>query len=305
MDTVNPRMTKATISARLDIPEAKRSTSRLYGARMSPTMIPANSTARKPDPPSTPARPYTAPAAAIARTGYSAGLGSVVRNSRINNHPPATPTMPPMAICRTNSRTPSHTAVPPDPVAESRATITAIPTGSFAPDSPSRMVPDRPWISRFPSTENTTAGSVGAKAVPMSRAVCQATPNSTCAASATPSAVRAVPTRPSQAMEPAEARNRRHPMCIPPSNRMKINATVTSRSSVSTGTVESCGQMSAATAAATRKMAGAGTLMIAVIRLDPTAASSASAVSPITMAKLATSFMAAMQPGGQRKRNVL
>jgi hypothetical protein len=38
----------------------------------------------------------------------------------------------------------------------------AMPTGSFAPASPSKMVPLRPEISRCPSTENTTAGSVGA-----------------------------------------------------------------------------------------------------------------------------------------------
>ena len=36
--------------------------------------------------------------------------------------------------------------------------ISAIPTGSFAPDSPSRIVPVRPPISRSPSTENMTAG---------------------------------------------------------------------------------------------------------------------------------------------------
>ena len=39
--------------------------------------------------------------------------------------------------------------------------ISAIPTGSLAPDSPSRIVPVRPPISRSPSTENITAGSVG------------------------------------------------------------------------------------------------------------------------------------------------
>ena len=44
--------------------------------------------------------------------------------------------------------------------------ISAIPTGSFAPDSPSRIVPERPPTSRRPSTENITAGSVGASAAP-------------------------------------------------------------------------------------------------------------------------------------------
>jgi hypothetical protein len=42
--------------------------------------------------------------------------------------------------------------------------MSAIPTGSFAPDSPSRIVPLCPATSRLPSTENMTAGSVGASA---------------------------------------------------------------------------------------------------------------------------------------------
>ena len=42
-----------------------------------------------------------------------------------------------------------------------------MPTGSFAPDSASRIVPVRPDTSRRPSTENMTAGSVGAIAAPI------------------------------------------------------------------------------------------------------------------------------------------
>ena len=53
----------------------------------------------------------------------------------------------------------------------SNTAISAIPTGSLAPESPSRMVPARPWISRSPRTENTTAGSVGDSAAPISIAV--------------------------------------------------------------------------------------------------------------------------------------
>ncbi len=49
--------------------------------------------------------------------------------------------------------------------------ISAIPTGSFTPDSPSRIVPARPRISLFPSTENITAGSVGASAAPRMPAI--------------------------------------------------------------------------------------------------------------------------------------
>src|SRR2546430_10145215 len=51
--------------------------------------------------------------------------------------------------------------------------MSAIPTGSFAPDSPSRMVPVRPPISRLPRTENMTAGSVGARAAPRTPAIVQ------------------------------------------------------------------------------------------------------------------------------------
>jgi hypothetical protein len=46
-----------------------------------------------------------------------------------------------------------------------RAAISAIPTGSFAPDSPSRKVPLGPSTPRCPRTENTSAGSVGETAV--------------------------------------------------------------------------------------------------------------------------------------------
>lgn len=54
--------------------------------------------------------------------------------------------------------------------------ISAIPTGSFAPDSPSKIVPLRPVISCCPRTENTTAGSVGETAVATSKATYQTSP---------------------------------------------------------------------------------------------------------------------------------
>ena len=44
--------------------------------------------------------------------------------------------------------------------------MSAIPAGSLTPASPSRIVPERPATSRRPSTENMTAGSVGAIAAP-------------------------------------------------------------------------------------------------------------------------------------------
>ena len=55
--------------------------------------------------------------------------------------------------------------------------MSAMPTGSFTPASPSRIVPDRPRISRFPKTENVTAGSVGAMAAPMRPASIQEKPS--------------------------------------------------------------------------------------------------------------------------------
>ena len=65
---------------------------------------------------------------------------------------------------------------PAPPCAASSAVSSAIPTGSLAPDSPSSSTPVRPAISRRPKTENTTAGSVAATAVPTSSARCQPMP---------------------------------------------------------------------------------------------------------------------------------
>jgi hypothetical protein len=74
--------------------------------------------------------------------------------------------------------------------------IRAIPTGSFAPDSPSRIVPVRPPISRLPRTENITAGSVGARAAPRIPAVVQPKSKSECATRAIAPAVRERPEHP-------------------------------------------------------------------------------------------------------------
>ena len=76
------------------------------------------------------------------------------------------PTARPMAISLANSVTTIEKS-PSSSVASSIIPIIrAIPTGSFIPASPSRMVPERPRISREPKTENVTAGSVGAIAAP-------------------------------------------------------------------------------------------------------------------------------------------
>jgi hypothetical protein len=47
----------------------------------------------------------------------------------------------------------------------------------LTPDSPSRIVPLRPPISRFPRTENMTAGSVGESAAPIIQDVIQLKPS--------------------------------------------------------------------------------------------------------------------------------
>ena len=55
--------------------------------------------------------------------------------------------------------------------------ISAIPTGSLNPDSPSRIVPERPSTSLPASTENVTAGSVGASAAPIRSETVQSNPS--------------------------------------------------------------------------------------------------------------------------------
>ena len=91
---------------------------------------------------------------------------------------------------RANSRTTTQALAARRDVASSIIPIiSAIPTGSFAPDSPSRIVPLRPPTSRLPSTENITAGSVGASAAPSSHEVVQLKSSSECAATATSAAV--------------------------------------------------------------------------------------------------------------------
>src|SRR4051812_15333705 len=135
--------------------------------------------------------------------------------------------------------------------------MSAIPTGSLAPDSPSRIVPVLPEISRPPSTENITAGSVGATAAPIRPAVTQPKPNAQCATTAIPPAVANVPTTPSATIVPLTLPKRRQPIEPPPSKRITISAIDATRSTVSAET-ENEGKRSEATAAATRKIAGAG-----------------------------------------------
>ena len=128
------------------------------------------------------------------------------------------------------------------------------------PDSPSRIVPVRPTTSRRPSTENVTAGSVGASAAPMIPAVVQSTSSSSFAATAITPAVANVPTVPSRMIGVAAALKRRRPMCMPPLKRITTRATTAIRSTVRIGRCSrSSGKRSERTAAPSRKSAGAGT----------------------------------------------
>src|SRR5919199_954101 len=131
--------------------------------------------------------------------------------------------------------------------------ISAIPTGSFAPDSPSRIVPVRPPISRLPSTENMTAGSVGASAAPRTPAIVQSKPKKAWAKTAITAAVANVPTTPSDVIGSAAPRKRRQPTCMPPSKRITISATTPIRSTLWIEiAVSRPGKTSDATAATTR-----------------------------------------------------
>lgn len=156
-------------------------------------------TARKPDPCATVASPKMTRTAASVRSAYRPSFGSGTRRmNSSSSQPPASPIPAPTAICSANVTAMWPIADPAEPVAPISATSSAMPTGSLAPDSPSSMTPVRPPTSRRPSTENTTAGSVGDRAVPSSSASRQPIPNRKCAAVAMTPAVTNVPATPSQ-----------------------------------------------------------------------------------------------------------
>ena len=83
--------------------------------------------------------------------------------------PPAMPTPRPTPISRRNSQATSATPAEGTVASSIIPIIRAIPTGSLNPDSPSRIVAERPSTSLPASTENVTAGSVGASAAPISQ----------------------------------------------------------------------------------------------------------------------------------------
>jgi hypothetical protein len=97
------------------------------------------------------------------------------------------------------------------------------------------------------------------------------------------------PGNPTQRTGPAALRNRRQPICIPPSNKMTASATDTTRWTVVTDSSPSAGTTSEATAAATRKIAGAGIRIRSLTRLNTTAAVMAAPTTSTSSAKCSTS----------------
>jgi hypothetical protein len=100
-----------------------------------------------------------------------------VRSSGIKMSAPARPSATPIDISTANSRTTTQNDAPGWVASSIMPSISAIPAGSLTPASPSSVVPERPPISRRPSTENITAGSVGATAAPTIPARIQSNPN--------------------------------------------------------------------------------------------------------------------------------
>ena len=164
----------------------------------------------------------------------------------------------------------------PEPLwsaAASRPITSAMPTGSLTPDSPLRMSSLRPATSRPPSTENITAGSVGATAAPISSEGVQSSPRTAWMNSASRPATAKVPGTPSATIGQSERRKRRWPMSMPPSNRITISATRQIRSTSridSSGVIE--GVTSEDTDATAKNRAGAGTRSHSLSRLDRMAA---------------------------------
>jgi len=129
-------------------------------------------------------------------------------------------------------------------------------------------------------------------AVPSKRATYQLKPKPKCATAATAAVVRNVPTTPTTTIGAAAPRNRRQPMCMPPSNKMHNNATVTMRSTMrSGGAPRPRPGRATATADAARNNAGAGTRNRAVSRLESTAATAASEITSKSWANGPVSVM--------------
>src|SRR4029079_10355516 len=221
------------------------------------------------------------------------------RNPGTSSAAPAKPIASPTDISIAHSFTTVQN-VPWSLVAKSSIPIiSAIPTGSLAPDSPFRIVPLRPAISRPPSTENITAGSVGATAAPRIPAVVQSKPNSVWAKTAITPAVANVPTTPSTLIGTIDSRNLGQPTCMPPSKRITTSATTAIRSTSTVDSSDRPGQMSDATAAAPRNGAGGGTGKNSVSLWAASAARNAPETTSTTRPKSVSSLTADTLAGGE------
>ena len=236
---VSPSATKTTISARLASEVWKRSISPLYGARASPMSEPGDEHGEK-------ARAVRDGRDAVDHAGERERAERVERLVRERDaaasaeqqRPPrrSRSRARPTSRSRTRGRR-SRTLASSCVAYSSIPIISAIPTGSLAPDSPSRIVPVRPPISRRPSTENITAGSVGASAAPRIPAVVQPKSNSQCAASA-------ISARGRERAEHAERGDRQRPRrgsgaSRPACRRRRGSRSARRRAIRSTSTVES------------------------------------------------------------------
>ena len=134
-------------------------------------------------------------------------------------------------------------------------------------------------------------GVGGATAVATSRAPGTSRARRPSAAStAAAAAVRNVPA-PRPTRSGARPRNRGQPMCIPPSNRMHIRATVTTCSTVTTSGIRSAGTTPAIAAAPTRISSGVGIRVRSVSRFSRTAISAAALVTSSASAKPSVSVI--------------
>ena len=117
-------------------------------------------------------------------------------------------------------------------------------------------------------------------------------PDRKCAAIPAAAAVANVPATPIHAVAAATGRNLRHPICMPPSNKIRVSATVTPSSTVTRDRLASRGQRLAAAAAASRKKAGAGISSRWLIRLDRAATMITAAAARTTAPNNSTPLMA-------------
>ena len=245
-------------------------------------------TARNPEPCASVATPNSSSAQARVRSGYRPSPGSGTRRM---NHSSARPAR--HADRRAHAHLEQELAADVSERARAagrrrviRLAISAIPTGSFAPDSPSRMVAaaarDLPLAQ-----DREHHRRVGRRDRGGHQQRDDTSPGRTRSARAARAAatVRNVPSTPDDrdrggsGPEPGPA-----DAACPPSNRMHTSATVTTRSTACCGGACSAGTTLTAMAAPTRTSAGEGILTRSVSRFDSTATRPTAAVSSTSRA---------------------